>query len=291
MLKHSKTLRDRVAVIGVASAFAFSPLVISPVVAQTLNSPSGEPAQIVESEENSLSGENANPDAGAVDSFDSDDTATETLDLGSDRMATEDEAQSGNPLAQGASPDADSDMPGTESNSLSQDDGAVTNDDSLASDPDAQESVDGVDPMTSASIPSGEGEIYVLEQSEDQVMANHYIGKAVYNDAQEKVGDIRDLVFSMDGGIEAAVIGVGGFLGLGQKQVAVRFEEIRIIENPETAELELYISANKDQLAEAPEFTTKEDKLAEMRSNDAGTEVDDPANPMAPAAPATQPTE
>lgn len=275
MLKHMKMLRERVAIIGVASAVAFTPVVISPVIAQTLQPEQNDTMQIIEEDQNDLQN-----DENAVNEENSDATGQSVVE--------ENQLDGNAPANDGVA--TDNNAAGSDMDSLSQDDGAASPEDSLANDSDATGSVDGVDPVTSSAISTESGEMYVLEQADDQVLANHYIGKSVYNDAKEKVGDIRDLVFSKEGGIQAAVIGVGGFLGLGEKQVAVSFDQIRIEENPENAELELYIAANKDQLAEAPEFTTKEDKLAEATSGDAVTDPAQPANPMAPASPA-QPTE
>ena len=53
------------------------------------------------------------------------------------------------------------------------------------------------------------------------------LGKPVYNDKDEKVGDVDDLIIAPDSSVSYAIIGVGGFLGLGEGQVAMpvnRFE-------------------------------------------------------------------
>ena len=47
------------------------------------------------------------------------------------------------------------------------------------------------------------------------------LGKPVYNDKSEKVGDVDDLIIAPDSASSYAIIGVGGFLGLGERQVAV----------------------------------------------------------------------
>ena len=47
------------------------------------------------------------------------------------------------------------------------------------------------------------------------------LGKPVYNDKNEKVGDVDDLIIAPNSSISYAIIGVGGFLGLGERQVAV----------------------------------------------------------------------
>ena len=57
-------------------------------------------------------------------------------------------------------------------------------------------------------------------------------GVNVYNNANEKIGDISDVLFDQSGRVEAIVIGVGGFLGLGERNVAVPFEQIRWSNEP-----------------------------------------------------------
>ena len=57
-------------------------------------------------------------------------------------------------------------------------------------------------------------------------------GVNVYNNANEKVGDISDVLLDQSGRVEAIVIGVGGFLGLGERNVAVPFDQIRWSNEP-----------------------------------------------------------
>ena len=47
------------------------------------------------------------------------------------------------------------------------------------------------------------------------------LGKSVYNDKDDKVGDVEDLIIAPDSSVSYAIIGVGGFLGLGERQVAI----------------------------------------------------------------------
>jgi len=47
------------------------------------------------------------------------------------------------------------------------------------------------------------------------------IGKDVYNDRSEKIGEIKDIILSQDQSISYAIIGAGGFLGLGEHDVAI----------------------------------------------------------------------
>jgi sporulation protein YlmC with PRC-barrel domain len=54
----------------------------------------------------------------------------------------------------------------------------------------------------------------------------------VYNAQNEKIGDIKELMLKKDGNIESVVIGVGGFLGMGERDVAVKFSEMKWIDEP-----------------------------------------------------------
>lgn len=76
---------------------------------------------------------------------------------------------------------------------------------------------------------------YLTEQAPDQISANSYIGQSVYNGNNESIGSINDLILKKDGGIVAAIVGVGGFLGIGEKDVAVPMEKITVAQNTQDA--------------------------------------------------------
>jgi hypothetical protein len=62
--------------------------------------------------------------------------------------------------------------------------------------------------------------------------ASKVVGLNVYNDKNEKIGSINDLLMDKSGNIKAAVIGVGGFLGMGEHLVAVSFNELKFSNEP-----------------------------------------------------------
>jgi sporulation protein YlmC with PRC-barrel domain len=74
----------------------------------------------------------------------------------------------------------------------------------------------------------------------------------VYDNAENKIGDITDLVINRDGDITTAVIGVGGFLGAGQKDIAVPFKELKITSRNDKEWLVL--NRTKDQLKSMPAY-------------------------------------
>lgn len=57
-------------------------------------------------------------------------------------------------------------------------------------------------------------------------------GLKVYNEANENIGSINDLLMDKNGDIKIAVIGVGGFLGMGEHLVAVPYEKLKFVNEP-----------------------------------------------------------
>ena len=62
--------------------------------------------------------------------------------------------------------------------------------------------------------------------------ASKLMGLDVYNEANEKLGDVNELILGKDGKINAVVIGVGGFLGMGEHDIAVSMDKLKFVETP-----------------------------------------------------------
>jgi sporulation protein YlmC with PRC-barrel domain len=62
--------------------------------------------------------------------------------------------------------------------------------------------------------------------------ASKMVGLSVYNDNNESLGSINDLLTDKGGNIKAVVIGVGGFLGVGEHLVAIPFDKIKFVNEP-----------------------------------------------------------
>ncbi len=62
--------------------------------------------------------------------------------------------------------------------------------------------------------------------------ASKVAGLNVYNDNNESVGSINDLLMDKSGSVKAAVISVGGFLGVGARLVAVPYDKIKFVNEP-----------------------------------------------------------
>lgn len=78
-------------------------------------------------------------------------------------------------------------------------------------------------------------------------------GARVYGAGDEDVGEISTLVLTDDGKMDRAVIDVGGFLGMGEKSVAVTFEELQIIRSTE-GDLRVYIDSTQEALEALPAY-------------------------------------
>ena len=91
------------------------------------------------------------------------------------------------------------------------------------------------------------------EVPSNAVLASQFMGQAVYTAANENIGEINDLIMNKDLDNIVAIVGVGGFLGIGEKDVAIPIGDITAIKDENNA-LRLTISASKEQLEALPVF-------------------------------------
>jgi sporulation protein YlmC with PRC-barrel domain len=75
------------------------------------------------------------------------------------------------------------------------------------------------------------------------------LDKAVYNDQNEKVGEVEDLIVAPDKSLSYAIVGVGGFLGLGEHYVAIPFTQLKADEGKFVLR-----GATKEALKALPKF-------------------------------------
>ncbi len=92
----------------------------------------------------------------------------------------------------------------------------------------------------------------LTNQTPGSVFSSDLVGQAVYGPGDEKIGDINDILISGTGGVDAVVIGIGGFLGMGEKDVAVPLEQLDIAIVDDGAEIS--IDATEMELQSAPAF-------------------------------------
>ncbi|KPF45679.1 PRC-barrel domain-containing protein [Rhizobium sp. AAP43] len=130
--------------------------------------------------------------------------------------------------------------------------------------------------MSTTTAASASSATYLTEQAENHISVNDFMGEAIYTADNETIGNINDLLVEKDGGVVAAVVGVGGFLGIGSKDVAIPFDKITITreaaENGAEGEARLTTTETAESLTNAPEFRTLDDQAADA-GNATGTGV------------------
>jgi hypothetical protein len=98
---------------------------------------------------------------------------------------------------------------------------------------------------------------FITQQPDNEWLARVFLGQAVHNVAGDTIGDINDLVFDRQGHISTAVIGVGGFLSIGEKSVGVPFSALtfKVGGNGERI---IVVALSKQELTQAPDFKATE---------------------------------
>jgi hypothetical protein len=107
----------------------------------------------------------------------------------------------------------------------------------------------------------------IVVQDANTLLAKEFIGQTVYAPDKTKIGNISDLILSKDGRtVEGFVIGVGGFLGIGEKSVALKIDRLQIMPDPQTGAVALMMDAKKDELASTPSFKSRREQDSERQS-------------------------
>jgi sporulation protein YlmC with PRC-barrel domain len=91
----------------------------------------------------------------------------------------------------------------------------------------------------------------------DQWRASKLIGLDIYNEQNEKLGDISEILLDKTGKVEGVVIGVGGFLGMGQHDIKVEMSKLKFVDEPvKTSSTTTTTSTTTGAANRAPATTT-----------------------------------
>jgi sporulation protein YlmC with PRC-barrel domain len=108
-------------------------------------------------------------------------------------------------------------------------------------------------PATHAAVPSTAPAAQATRHMrDDQIRGSKLIGASVYDTTDQKIGTVDELVLNPDGKVADVVIGVGGFLGAGEKRVAVPMAELKRGKNDH-----FVLAATKDSLKQMANFELK----------------------------------
>jgi sporulation protein YlmC with PRC-barrel domain len=130
--------------------------------------------------------------------------------------------------------------------------------------------------------------ITTYQQEPTDIQASKFIGMRVYaterdvavdsavKPGSEKewddIGEINEVILSRKGEVKAVVVGVGGFLGMGEKNLAVPMSEIKFVKNGEDADdYFLVINASKQMLTDAPAYASAQNPTDANKSTDTAT--------------------
>jgi sporulation protein YlmC with PRC-barrel domain len=121
-------------------------------------------------------------------------------------------------------------------------------------------------PPATTEVPKTPVTGQILVQDANTVLAKELIGLTVYAPDKAKIGSISDLILSKDAKtVEGFIIGVGGFLGIGEKSVALKMDRLQISHNGDGS-MQLMMDVKKEELANAPSFKSKRDVEAEKQA-------------------------
>jgi hypothetical protein len=122
---------------------------------------------------------------------------------------------------------------------------------------------------TSAGGATASSAKFIPSQGKDQWVASKFKGTDVIGANNEKIGDVDDMLFDKNGKVLAFIVGVGGFLGIGQKDVALDMAAFQVVPadtgsntgatgstsaNDDPHNIKLKLSMTKDELKAAPAF-------------------------------------
>jgi hypothetical protein len=103
-----------------------------------------------------------------------------------------------------------------------------------------------------AAMPAGSGGMFANVPTIDD-LSSKVVGLDVYNKANQDIGTIKDIAFNSNG-LQGYIVGVGGFLGMGDHYVAVRPSALNVTYNASDKKWHATIDTNADQLKSAPEY-------------------------------------
>jgi len=137
----------------------------------------------------------------------------------------------------------------------------------------AQEQPAKTAPVAAQPVPLSQGgrdagANFIPVQAKGDVLVSEWQGLTVKNVAGDSLGSVKDVAINGQGNVSAIVLGIGGFLGIGERAVAVPFEAIQLTNDPDGKQVVL-VRATKAQFESAPRYVTvKTQRSAEESRKD-----------------------
>lgn len=138
------------------------------------------------------------------------------------------------------------------------------------------------DATTEAAVVGAGADVVVRDQAPNELRVDWITGATVESPSGENIGSINDLIMDETGQITAAIVGVGGFLGIGEKQVAIDWANLQIDFDGQRLSTDL----SREAADAAPGYVFRERTAAPAAAPMTGT-VTDPAMPATSGEPVT----
>ena len=126
-------------------------------------------------------------------------------------------------------------------------------DEPAATDTAAAPATDSAAPATDATMTAAIDKTTLTEIPSGELKAEELIGTKVYGANDENIGEISDIILSQDGKVDSFVLDVGGFLGMGEKPVAIGFDKLAFMTDKDGNKY-LYTKFTKEQLEAQPAY-------------------------------------
>jgi len=107
--------------------------------------------------------------------------------------------------------------------------------------------------LAAVQLPAAAATDFIAKQSAGEQSSSGLIGTKIQNSAGETVGDVNYLVLDSNGAVTTVVIGVGGFLGVGEKNVGVPYKAVTR-QDDKNGNPVFILNATKDELNGAPAY-------------------------------------
>lgn len=107
---------------------------------------------------------------------------------------------------------------------------------------------------------------FMQEQEREQVRSSQLVGSPIVNASDEEIGTIDNLLLDKNGQVVGIIVGVGGFLGIGEKHVALSWDAVEITGGEEDGSYQVSTQVDKAALENAQAFKTQEQQQAEQQA-------------------------
>ena len=142
-------------------------------------------------------------------------------------------------------------------------DATATTDTEIAADTDAAEGEMATEAPAADATAAADADVTVRDPisrdgydvvERDALTTDDLTGARVYDENDEWIGEVGELVVTEEGRITEAVVDVGGFLGMGEKPVALNIDEVDILRQADGNEVRVYVTMTKDELEGLPRY-------------------------------------